>query len=162
MACATVLGPMVQYNPCSLVEDGREAFVLSRFDHCSVVSLTATRYVQKLGQPPVGFRRTGKWYIFYANRPLRNNRHTGVLLAFNRRWFVREALNKIAFPMDATIQGMSWSGAPEGQRQSLWQTSTAGSGKHWSMALLLLLSALSMDCKELKWRAGRVLLSRNF
>ena len=44
---------IVQYNPCSLVEQGREDQVLKAFQDCSVVSCTGTQYAQKPGQKPL-------------------------------------------------------------------------------------------------------------
>lgn len=50
-------------------------------------------------------RKSKKWFVFHGTRAVKGNCHSGCALAFNRKFFAREAPNRIAFPMDKSIQG---------------------------------------------------------
>ena len=98
------LGPFITYNPNAWISHERQDQVLNKLKHCSIVCLAGTKQKQ-FGKNPVQRRITRLWIILTAGYGKQGNRHAGVSIALNRRWFCLDHIKKFAYPGDPRLQG---------------------------------------------------------
>ena len=95
---------VVSYNCCSLAQGSRLQDIHEELSHASVICMQGTRRRQ-VGNQPLAFHETEKFWHIDAGYPSRGNRHTGVSISLAKRSHRREDLHSMAFPVKGALVG---------------------------------------------------------
>ena len=98
------LGPFIAINPNSFIGAERQGQILNHLKHASVVFVSGGKN-RKTNDGEVAERITRQWIIFTAGYGPNGNKHAGVSICLNRRWFRRKMVRTMACPKDRRLQG---------------------------------------------------------
>jgi len=94
----------ISYNPMSTVQSGRWEEIHSFYSSAHVVALQGTR--RKLtSEHHFQLVHNSGFFIFDAGYGCHSNKHAGVSIAFNKKFFHTNDIHAVAFPSDPCLQG---------------------------------------------------------
>jgi len=90
----------------SLVRSGRFQQINNEFPNYSLLSIQGTRFRQSKATPvPVEQHSQGQWLEFHCNYGMRSNKHAGLNVCLNKRWWNKSNVTAISYPGDARLAG---------------------------------------------------------
>ena len=99
----------VQKNCMSLVRGGRLEQIQEEFPNYSLLSIQGTRFQMSRSAPvPIEQHGAGKWLEYHCNYGDKSNRHAGIVVCINRRFWNRSNVTAVSYPADVRLRGRAF------------------------------------------------------